>query len=222
MTQEAIPSTVIRNAVLRELGEGAVDLTTDIERYRKIVLREIANFHQWSWLDNVPVTLTTASGENYITIPDYVNQITNIFQSGGAEEIDIISEQEYARLAALDSGTQDYPSKAYIKDSRIYFWPPLTTGESVTAFVNITGEQLDNDSDEGILGVATVIPQSFSYILECGILAYLDEVDNKMKWMTMVDAKLKQKKAEDVKNKAHRVKAVLNKNIDGLRYYYNA
>jgi hypothetical protein len=219
---ENLPSPSIRSAVIRELGEGAVDLSADIERYRKIVLREIARFHQWSWLDNVPITLTTDSGQTYITIPDYINQIKNIFQAGGSEEIEIVGATEYARLAALDSGAQDYPSKAFIENGRLYFWPPLTSGDSVTVFANISGEQLDDDSDEGISGVASTIPQSYAPILESGILGYLDSIDNKMKWMTITHQKLLQAKAEDVKNKAHRIKPVIDKNIDGFRYYYNA
>jgi hypothetical protein len=43
-----------------------------------------------------------------------------------------------------------------------------------------------------------------------------------MKWMSMTHQKLLEAKAGDVKNKAHRVKGTLDKNIDGMRYYYNS
>jgi hypothetical protein len=218
----SIPSSQIKDAVIRELGEGAVDLTADIERYRKIVLREIARFHHWHWLESVPITLTTETDASYIIIPDYVNQIKNIYQSGGAEEMELISPQEYSRLAALNSGTQDYPSKYFMQDKRIYFWPPITVNSSVTVIASISGEQLDDNSTSGINGVGTVIPVSFSGILEHGILSYLDDVSNKAKWMTLTYDKLQQARMEDVKNHGHQIKATLDKNIDGFRYYYNS
>lgn len=169
----------IDEAVLRELGEGAVSLSGDIKRYKKSVLRDIAAFHQWSWLENVPLTLSTDSGQTYITIPDYLGGEITIHQDDSGREIRYKSPQEYARLLGISTNTTEKPDYYTIRAGRIEFYMPLTTGNSVKVFGVIDADLVDRDNDTPIDGIAIKIPVHFSTIVEWGILRKLDSDNNK-------------------------------------------
>jgi hypothetical protein len=217
---ENINSTNIRDAVLRELGEGAASLSEHISYYFNQVLRDIARFHRWKWLESIPLTLTTDTGLNTITIPTYINRILSFYQADGGEEITYKSDDEYARLAALNSNAVDHPNYVNIQGDMLRFWPPLKTAGSVVVTADISGERLEDTGD--IDGVKTTIPASYGYIIETGILARLDHIDNKKKWLDIYFVQLEIATKEDIKNKAQRIKATMDKVIDGCRVYYNA
>jgi len=206
----------VETAVLRELGEGAVSLTGDIVRYKKSVLRDIAAFHQWSWLENVPLTLSTDSGQTYITVPDYLDGEITIHQDDSGREIRYVPPQEYARLLGISTNTTDKPDYHTVRAGRIEFYMPLTTGSSVKVFGTIDADQVDKDDANAIEGIALKIPSHFSTIVEWGILRKLDS-DNvqKAQWRGFYFAELKVKRTTDGVSKGRTIigqkdRAILN------------
>jgi len=206
----------INTAVLRELGEGAVSIAGDIDRYQKSVYRDIAAFHQWSWLENVPISLSTDSGETYITMPSYLGKEFTIHQADSGREIRYKDPTEYARLLAISDNTTTKPDWYTIRANRIEFYMPLETGNSVTVFGSIDADLVDDDSTNVINGIKTNIPRHFATIVEWGILRKLDS-DNRKKaeWRAFYYDDLKTKKAADGVTKGrgfvgHKDRAALN------------
>ena len=169
-----------QNAILRELGEGAVSMTKDIKREIDTTLRDIAEYHQWSWLENVPLSLSTDEKQNYITIPDYLGKEITIHQADSGKEIRYKNPQQYARMLAASDNPSDKPEWFTVRGGRIEFYYPLTTGGSVTVFGTIDPGQLKDNDSPAIDGVRKIMPDHFANILEWGALRKLDS-DNQKK-----------------------------------------
>ena len=209
--------TNIINAVTRELGEGAVSLSKDIGRYMESVLADIAAYHQWSWLENVPFTLTTDSGQTYITIPDYIGGEITIHQDAAGREIRYVDPHEYARLLGASTATTTKPDRYTVRANRFEFYPPLTTSNSVIVFATIDSDQISDTSPASIAGgIRTKIPNHFATVIEWGVLRKIDSDNNKkMEWMNLYYAELKIKKSTDGVTKGRsfvgqRDRAILN------------
>ena len=212
----AVYYDAIGKAVLRELGDGAISLTGDITRYKQSILRDIAASHQWSWLEEVGLTLSTDSGENYITIPGYLGGEITIYQEESGREIRYVNPQEYARLISITTATSDKPSVYTVRGGRFEFHYLLTTGGSVEVFGTVNADQVDRDNDDAIDGIIKKIPLHFSTLIEWGILGNLDPDNNeKARWQTFYENALNKKRKTDGVTKGrtfvgHKDRAILN------------
>lgn len=210
----------VKSAVLRELGEGAVSLTADIERYRLLSLRDIAAHRQWSWLEFVPVSVSTDSGENYITTPGYFGKEFAIYQSGGGREIEYIRPELYARRSAITDTASTKPECYTIIKDRILFVQPLTAGESVLITGTIDHNALTTGDATPLQGVAKVIPNDFQTLVEWDILRRLDS-DNRKKaeWSSLYWGELNQKAKQDRQVRGRKTKGKQDKVIRASRIY---
>ena len=219
---QIILTNKIRDAVIRELGIGADDLSAEVTRYQNQVLREIAQYYPWDWMESVPVTLSTDSGQSYITKPAYMGDIKAIYQDEGGVEITRKSEAEYARLMSLSDTTNAKALHFIEQGGRILFWPPLVAASSVVILCAINAEQFTDDADTGVNeALAEITPSSFSLVLEYGILRCLDILEKKKSWTDLYYAELETKRGRAIMADAPKVKAVLGPTIDGMNRHFS-
>lgn len=208
--------------VLRELGVGAVNITADIGKAKKQTLRDIAVYHQWSWLENVPISLSTDSGETYITMPGYFGKEISIYVDSGGTEIRYMSPQEYARKIASSTSPSTKPIYYTIEAGRIMFYQPLTSGNSVTIFGTLDADQVDDDTDESpvIGGIVTSLPDHFQSIIERGILEKVDS-DNRKKaeWGAFYYRDLGIKKGMDRRSRGRSIRSIKDKAVLNSRRF---
>lgn len=194
--QDTIKSKISAN-VLRELGVGATDLKREILGYFDTVLRDIASFHDWSWLENAPITLISTASQEYIAVPSYVEKIRQIMQSGGTAPLNYISPEEYNRrsLAITSVGT---PSAWTIKGNRVYLHQTPDSALNFIADATLNADQV-NDDETIENGIAQAIPDSFEKAVEWGILQLIDSLEKKGAWGELYDAELIRKLSKDSK-----------------------
>lgn len=206
--------------VLRELGEGAVSITADIKLARSQVMRDVAAFHQWSWLENVPISLSTDSGKTYITKPDYFGEEISIYVDSGGMEIRYISPQEYARKIASSTSSNTKPTYYTLEGGRIMFYHPLTSGNSVTIFGTINADQVSDDNDKPIEGIEVKISDHFQSIIERGILEKVDS-DNRKKaeWGAFYYRDLKIKRTMDRRSRGRSIRSIKDKAVLSSRRF---
>lgn len=210
----------IQTEVLRELGEGSVTITGDITRNRTDVLRDIAAYYPWKWLEQVPLTLTTDSGQTYITKPSYLGDIAGIYQSSAGGEIEYITPSEYARrMASLSTAKAKVPYYTE-QGGRILPWPPLEDGSSVFLLGSINVDLVDRDDTNAIDGIKTKIPNHFIHVVVDGILAILDS-DKAMKafWEGRFNRRIEVKKAREVAEKGQRIRPLKDTVMEMSRRY---
>lgn len=213
----------IDDNVLRELGEGAVSITAPIADAKRQTLRDIAAYFQWSWLENVPISLSTDSGKTYITMPGYFGKEISIYVDSGGTEIRYMSPQEYARKIASSTSPSTKPIYYTIEAGRIMFYQPLTSGNSVTIFGTIDADQIDDDKDESpavINGIVTKLPDHFQSIIERGILEKVDS-DNRKKaeWGVFYYRDLRIKKGMDRKSRGRSIRSIKDKAVLSSRRF---
>jgi len=211
----------IRDSVIRELGIGAADMAGSVSRYHNQVMREIAAYHRWSWMEELPIPLTTESGQTYITKPDYMGDIKAIYQDSGGVEISRISETGYARQMALSDSSSRLSVHFIEQGGRLYFWPPLTAGSSVEVISNINPEQFVDDASTPVSeALSEIIPASFSLIIEWGILRCMDIEEKKDGWANRYYNELEIKRKQAIRSAAPKVKATLGASIDGMNRHF--
>ena len=210
----------VKSAVMRELGDGAVSVAADVERYRLLSLRDIAAHRQWSWLEFVPVSVSTDSGENHITKPGYFGKEFAIYQSGSGREIEYITPEHYARRRSITGTASTKPECYTIIKDRIYFYQPLTAGQSVLMTGTIDHNALTDSNASPLEGVATVMPNDFQQIVEWDILRRLDS-DNRKKgeWSSLYWGELNQKAKQDRQVRGRKAKGKQDKVIRASRIY---
>jgi hypothetical protein len=191
----------IKANVLRELGTGATDLKSDIDYYLESTVREIAAFYKWNWLDSVPLTLSTDSGQEYITIPAAIAELNGQpYIEGSGNDIRYKTPEEYNQLRQASISDNVNPGIFTVIGKRIYFYPPLTTGGSVKIVGSIDPNQISADDGSVIAaGVISVMPNDYDYILECGTLSKMDSAEMKKGWLDLFAARISIKKDNNVR-----------------------
>lgn len=142
-----------------------------LDRLFHSAARRIATYclpHHLKWITEVPTTVASTDNQDYIEIPDGVENVSALFKDDF--RIDLVNPDEFARAKILYSGVSSaHPQKGCVMQERIYIEPTPASAGDLTVIGSINPTYIDDAT--GISGILDSMPDYYDGAMKSAIRA---------------------------------------------------